>query len=75
MIKCNLCRSTDIVRVTLKENKKRLAVCKECYSVYEVDKSGIPIFSHNPCDEKYFKDLENEFSSWDEVENIENYNA
>lgn len=67
MYNCNLCGSHDIIRVTLKDSDKTVAICRECECLYEVDENLNPIFEHDGNDMEYFKKLQSIFKNWDNV--------
>ena len=70
MIKCELCKSSDFSIATVKKNNKRIIICNECESVYEVNEKGLPVLGHDPKDIDYFEELNNLFKNWDELEDV-----
>ena len=72
-MKCELCKSSDFVSATVKRNGKRIIICEECDSVYEVNENGAPILGHDPKDVSYFEELNGLFKSWDELVDIVSY--
>ena len=74
VFRCELCSSTDMVRVTVKDTGTVIAVCRECLSLYETDEKLEPVYGHNPLDMPYFEKLDNLFKGWDNVTDIIPYN-
>ena len=75
MAMCEVCLSTDMVKGRTKDTKKEIVICKECYSIYELDNNDKLVVNHDPKDKKYFKKLKKLFKSWDNMENIVPYTA
>lgn len=73
MIRCELCSSSDMVKVITKKQDK-IGICRECCSVYELDKNEYPVMGHDPEDYEYFKKWAEKFDTWDDAEIIEPYN-
>ena len=74
LTECKVCFSSELVKVTTKDTKITLVVCRECDQIYELDEAGNPVLNHDPKDVNYFKNLEKIFGNWDNVENIVPYN-
>ena len=71
---CKVCFSSEIVKVTTKDTNKKLAICRECQQIYELDENGNIIFHHDPKDVEYFNLLDKTFGTWDNVKDITPYN-
>ena len=75
MAMCEVCLSEDLVKGRTKDTQKELVICKECYSIYELDNNGKLVVNHDPNDKKYFKKLKKLFKGWDNMENVSPYKA
>lgn len=69
-MKCICCRSNDIVLATVKKTGRRIAVCRECDYIYDLDKKNRPIKKIKNKDSAYKEELYSSFKNWDELTDI-----
>ena len=69
-MKCKCCKSKDIVCATVKGTNKKIAVCRECYYIYDLNSKGKPIIKNKNKDPLYLKELHSSFKTWDELKDI-----
>jgi len=74
ILSCELCKTTDYFKIaTIKATGRRVIICGECDSVYEIGSDGKPVFGHDPTDTEYFEKLDSLFKTWDDLTDVEPY--
>ena len=69
-MKCKFCKCKDIVKATVKKTSKRIAVCRECDCVYELDSHDNPIMEYSADYIPHFREIQKSFKTWDELTDI-----
>ena len=69
-MKCVCCKSKDIVYATVKKTGRRIAVCRECDYIYDLNSKNKPIKKNKNKDETYLKELHSSFENWNELTEI-----
>lgn len=69
-MKCICCKSNDIVFATVRKTGRKIAVCRECDYIYDLDSKNRPIRKNKSKDSSYLKELYNSFKNWDELTDI-----